>query len=105
MAHIREYSPPPPGCTEALLGWCQLVCYTAVFSVVTQRSSPLWGGALRDDAKIRLCSRLGANEPQPSLRKKGFHFVTLVKTLKTQGLTSNLLSSPDKKKIITVMCF
>ena len=25
------------------------------------------------------------------------HFVTLVKTLKTQGLTSNLLSSPDKK--------
>ena len=25
-----------------------LVCYTAVFSVVTQR---LWGGALRDDAK------------------------------------------------------
>ena len=27
----------------------RLVCYTAVFSVVTQRSS--WGGALRDDAK------------------------------------------------------
>ena len=27
-----------------------LVCYTAVFSVVTQRS-PLWGGALRDDTK------------------------------------------------------
>ena len=26
-----------------------LVCYTAVFSVVTQRSS--WGGALRDDTK------------------------------------------------------
>ena len=26
-----------------------LVCYTAVFSVVTQRSSPL--GALRDDTK------------------------------------------------------
>ena len=25
-----------------------LVCYTAVFSVVTQR---LWGGALRDDTK------------------------------------------------------
>ena len=29
-----------------------LVCYTAVFSVVTQCSSPLqWGGALRDDTK------------------------------------------------------
>ena len=28
-----------------------IVCYTAVFSVVTQRSSPLWGGALRDDTK------------------------------------------------------
>ena len=28
-----------------------LVCYTAVFRVVTQRSSPLWGGALRDDTK------------------------------------------------------
>ena len=27
-----------------------LVCYTAVFSVVTERSSPL-GGALRDDTK------------------------------------------------------
>ena len=27
-----------------------VVCYTAVFSVVTQRSSPR-GGALRDDAK------------------------------------------------------
>ena len=27
-----------------------LVCYSAVFSVVTQRSSPL-GGALRDDTK------------------------------------------------------
>ena len=27
-----------------------LVCYTAVFRVVTKRSSPL-GGALRDDAK------------------------------------------------------
>ena len=26
------------------------VCYTAVFSVNTQRSSP-WGGALRDDTK------------------------------------------------------
>ena len=29
----------------------RLVCYTGVFSVVTQRSSPLWGGALRDDTK------------------------------------------------------
>ena len=33
-----------------------LVCYTAVFRVVTQRSSPctndrLWGGALREDTK------------------------------------------------------
>ena len=29
-----------------------LVCYTAVFNVVTQRSSPhLWEGALRDDTK------------------------------------------------------
>ena len=26
-----------------------VVCYTAIFSVVTQRSS--WGGALRDDTK------------------------------------------------------
>ena len=36
------------------LGWKNLashavVCYTAVFSVVKQRS--LWGGALRDDTK------------------------------------------------------
>ena len=30
-----------------------LVCYTAVFTVVTQRSAPLtlWGGALRDYTK------------------------------------------------------
>ena len=28
-----------------------LVCYTAVFSVITQRSSPQWEGALRDDSK------------------------------------------------------
>ena len=37
-----------------------LVCYTAVFSVVTQltSSSSSWGGALRDDTKKRLCSRL-----------------------------------------------
>ena len=28
---------------------CPIVCYTAVFSVVTQRSS--WGGTLRDDTK------------------------------------------------------
>ena len=28
-----------------------LVCYTAVFSFVTQRSSPQGGGALRDDSK------------------------------------------------------
>ena len=28
-----------------------LVCYTAVFSVVTQRSCHLWGEALRDDSK------------------------------------------------------
>ena len=32
--------------------WCELVCYTAVFRVVTQRSSPLGK---------RLCSRLGVN--------------------------------------------
>ena len=28
-----------------------LICYTAVFSVATQRSSPRVGGALRDDTK------------------------------------------------------
>ena len=28
-----------------------IVCYIAVFSVVTQRSSGLWDGALRDDTK------------------------------------------------------
>ena len=28
-----------------------IVCYTAVFRVVTQRSSPLRGGALRDETK------------------------------------------------------
>ena len=39
-----------------------------------------------------------ATEPQPFPRKKGLHFATLVKTLKTQGLTSNLLSSLDLKK-------
>ena len=32
--------------------WCELVCYTAVFRVVTQRSSPLGK---------RLCSGLGVN--------------------------------------------
>ena len=30
---------------------CPVVCYTAVFSAVTQRSSPLVGGALRDHTK------------------------------------------------------
>ena len=35
-------------CNQAAL---LIVCYTAVFSVVTQRSSPLWGAALRDDTK------------------------------------------------------
>ena len=39
---------------EATAGY-PLVCYTAVFSVVTQRSS----AALSDDSKKRLCSRLG----------------------------------------------
>ena len=29
----------------------KLVCYTAVLSVVTQCSSPQWGGALRDDTE------------------------------------------------------
>ena len=28
-----------------------LVCHTAVFSVVTQRTCHMWGGALRDDTK------------------------------------------------------
>ena len=34
-------------------GRITLVCYTAVFSLVTQRSSPhaVWGGALRDETK------------------------------------------------------
>ena len=34
-------------------GGCYLVSLAAVFSIVTQRSSPqtLWGGALRDDTK------------------------------------------------------
>ena len=36
--------------TEESLSEGGLVCYTAVFSVVTQRSSPL-GGALPDDTK------------------------------------------------------
>ena len=30
-----------------------IVCHTAVLSVVTQRSSTQWGGALRDDTKNR----------------------------------------------------
>ena len=44
--------PPPPKKTVALTTPL-LVCYTAVFRVVTQRSSPLplWGGPLRDDTK------------------------------------------------------
>ena len=54
-------APPPPPLSEGLdpplrvsliLQWVSdfpLVCYTAVFSVVMQRSSP--GGALRDDTK------------------------------------------------------
>ena len=38
------------GCrTNNLISEGQVVCYTAVFSVVTQRS--FWGGALRDDTK------------------------------------------------------
>ena len=55
-----------------------LACYTAVFLVVTQRSSPLIvsgeeprGGALRDDNKKRLCSRL------PAIRSSVFLFVCL----------------------------
>ena len=39
----------------------RLVCYTAVFRVVKQRSSfssSLWGGALREEHVKRLCSRL-----------------------------------------------
>ena len=37
------------GIPKILSTGATLVCYTAVFSVVTQRSSP--GGALRDDTK------------------------------------------------------
>ena len=51
-----------PGCQKlscAVSGFRQVfivetktvVCYTAVFRVVTQCSSPLWGGALRDNTK------------------------------------------------------
>ena len=34
-----------------MYGGFYLVCYTAVFSVVTQSFFPQWGGALRDDSK------------------------------------------------------
>ena len=34
-----------------MYGGFYLVCHTAVLRVVTQRSSPLWEEALRDDAK------------------------------------------------------
>ena len=58
----QETSAPPPKKNPGsapvedlrMLFWrskSTLVCYTAVFSVVTQRSSSLWGGALRDDTK------------------------------------------------------
>ena len=40
-----------------------LVCYTAVFSVVTQH----WAAALRDRTKKRLCSRLYSHTPEPNL--------------------------------------
>ena len=40
--------------------WCELVCYTAVFRVVTQRSSPL-GRSVAWRHWKRLCSRLGVN--------------------------------------------
>ena len=68
----------------------QLVCYTAVFRVVTQRSSPL-GGALRDDTKngcvadYRSISRLRiaytrpdeifVNSPAPWNKKHVLHMV------------------------------
>ena len=43
----RAFSPDQTDCP-----WISsLVCYTAVSSVVTQSSSPMWGGALRDDTK------------------------------------------------------
>ena len=32
-------------------GRAVIVSFTAVFRLVTQRSSPLWGGALRDEPK------------------------------------------------------
>ena len=40
-------------CPNFSAAFLSIVCYTGVFCVVTQRSSPLvaWGGALRDDTK------------------------------------------------------
>ena len=38
-------------CTYSCFATEAVVCYTAVFSVVTRRSSPLSGGALRDNTK------------------------------------------------------
>ena len=51
--NARTGPPPPPKKETVALTTPLLVCYTAVFRVVTQRSSPLplWGGALRDDTK------------------------------------------------------
>jgi len=47
-----------------------LVCYTAVFRVVTQRSSPLeWRGALRDDAKNGYKAKV--REYSPEGRSRG----------------------------------
>ena len=47
--HLRLSSSSFPFCVMWVMG---LVCYTAVFCVVTQRSAPQ--GALRDDTKKRL---------------------------------------------------
>ena len=66
-----------------------LVCYTAVFSVVTQRSSPLWGGALRDDTKnccvadLRLLSLFKSyyQRRNYALQSKDSHYLLDRKTL------------------------
>ena len=46
----------------------ELVFYTAVFRVVTQCSSPLWGGALRDDPTngcVADYTRIGSKMKKP----------------------------------------
>ena len=60
-----------------------LVCYTAVFSVISQCSSPLWGGALSDDTKNGCvadyddsCSRPNKIMKTPALRKSKYYINT-----------------------------